>query len=145
MHGDETPDAYLDHAQEYADTLAAIGEHVKDKDLVMLAVSAILVREDEKITNLNVLIGPKLYEANRMDLVRGGYIENVQCAEVRCLMTKEFFAEYLKKKVLRRRNSLFDVRFATAVNMLVPWSNERPLENKELNAIIGAWFTLWRD
>ncbi|GJY50505.1 ulp1 protease family, C-terminal catalytic domain-containing protein [Tanacetum coccineum] len=28
---------------------------------------------------------------------------------------------------------------------VVPWSNERPLENKELNAIIGAWFTLWRD
>ncbi|GJW79549.1 pescadillo [Tanacetum coccineum] len=27
----------------------------------------------------------------------------------------------------------------------VPWSNERPLEKKELNAIIGAWFTLWRD
>ncbi|GKA37444.1 hypothetical protein Tco_0724009 [Tanacetum coccineum] len=27
----------------------------------------------------------------------------------------------------------------------VSWSNERPLENKELNAIIGAWFTLWRD
>ncbi|GKD97470.1 hypothetical protein Tco_1381367, partial [Tanacetum coccineum] len=29
--------------------------------------------------------------------------------------------------------------------MEVPLSNERPLENKELNAIIGAWFTLWRD
>ncbi|GKA10320.1 hypothetical protein Tco_0689753 [Tanacetum coccineum] len=28
---------------------------------------------------------------------------------------------------------------------LVAWTNERPLENKELNAIIGAWFTLWRD
>ncbi|GJX29830.1 hypothetical protein Tco_0237909 [Tanacetum coccineum] len=28
---------------------------------------------------------------------------------------------------------------------LVPWTNERPLENKELNAIIDAWFTLWRD
>ncbi|GKB87976.1 hypothetical protein Tco_0960248 [Tanacetum coccineum] len=27
----------------------------------------------------------------------------------------------------------------------VPWSNERPLENKELNGIIGAWFTLWQD
>ncbi|GJV05935.1 putative reverse transcriptase domain-containing protein [Tanacetum coccineum] len=27
----------------------------------------------------------------------------------------------------------------------VPWTNERPLENRELNAIIGAWFTLWRD
>ncbi|GKA60762.1 gag/pol polyprotein [Tanacetum coccineum] len=38
MHGDETPDAYLNRAQEYADALAAIGEPVKDKDLVMLAV-----------------------------------------------------------------------------------------------------------
>ncbi|GJU14005.1 putative reverse transcriptase domain-containing protein [Tanacetum coccineum] len=28
---------------------------------------------------------------------------------------------------------------------LVPWSNERPLEKKELNTITGAWFTLWRD
>ncbi|GJZ69905.1 ion channel DMI1 isoform X1 [Tanacetum coccineum] len=27
----------------------------------------------------------------------------------------------------------------------VPWSNERPLEKKELNTIIGAWFTLWQD
>ncbi|GJT70609.1 hypothetical protein Tco_1029895 [Tanacetum coccineum] len=27
----------------------------------------------------------------------------------------------------------------------VPWSNEHPLENKELNAVIGAWFTLWQD
>ncbi|GKA93283.1 reverse transcriptase domain-containing protein [Tanacetum coccineum] len=27
----------------------------------------------------------------------------------------------------------------------VPWTNERLLENRELNAIIGAWFTLWRD
>ncbi|GJY75648.1 ulp1 protease family, C-terminal catalytic domain-containing protein [Tanacetum coccineum] len=28
---------------------------------------------------------------------------------------------------------------------VVPWSNEHPLENKELNAIIGAWFTLWQN
>ncbi|GJZ32248.1 3-ketoacyl-CoA thiolase 2, peroxisomal [Tanacetum coccineum] len=35
--------------------------------------------------------------------------------------------------------------FSTAVNMLVLWSNERPLENKALNVIIGAWFTLWQD
>nr|GEY54350.1 pescadillo homolog [Tanacetum cinerariifolium] len=27
----------------------------------------------------------------------------------------------------------------------VPWSNERPLENKELNATIDTWFTLWQD
>ncbi|GJZ93412.1 nucleotide-binding alpha-beta plait domain-containing protein [Tanacetum coccineum] len=41
MHGDETPDAYLNRAQEYADSLAAIGELVKDKDLVMVAVSGL--------------------------------------------------------------------------------------------------------
>ncbi|GJU67166.1 putative RNA-directed DNA polymerase [Tanacetum coccineum] len=39
MHGDETPDAYLNRAQEYADALAAIGE--PDKDLVMLVVSGL--------------------------------------------------------------------------------------------------------
>nr|GEV90531.1 inactive protein kinase SELMODRAFT_444075 [Tanacetum cinerariifolium] len=26
----------------------------------------------------------------------------------------------------------------------VLWNNERPLDTKELNTIIGAWFTLWR-
>ncbi|GJZ88797.1 retrovirus-related pol polyprotein from transposon TNT 1-94 [Tanacetum coccineum] len=41
MHGDETPDAYLNRAQEYADALAAIGEPIKDKDLVMLVVSGL--------------------------------------------------------------------------------------------------------
>ncbi|GKB06081.1 tryptophan synthase beta chain 1, partial [Tanacetum coccineum] len=41
MHGDETPDAYLNRAQEYVDALAAIGEPVKDKDLVMLVVSGL--------------------------------------------------------------------------------------------------------
>nr|GEV21906.1 hypothetical protein [Tanacetum cinerariifolium] len=41
MHGDETPDAYLNRAQEYTDALADIGEPVKDKDLVMVAVSGL--------------------------------------------------------------------------------------------------------
>nr|GEZ25797.1 nucleotide-binding, alpha-beta plait [Tanacetum cinerariifolium] len=41
MHGDETPNAYLNRAQEYADALAAIDEPLKDKDLVMLAVSSL--------------------------------------------------------------------------------------------------------
>ncbi|GJV60881.1 nucleotide-binding alpha-beta plait domain-containing protein [Tanacetum coccineum] len=41
MHDDQTPDAYLNRAQEYADALAAIGEPVKDKDLVMLAVQGL--------------------------------------------------------------------------------------------------------
>ncbi|GJZ64305.1 putative RNA-directed DNA polymerase [Tanacetum coccineum] len=41
IHGNETPDAYLNRTQEYADALAAIGEPVKDKDIVMLVVSGL--------------------------------------------------------------------------------------------------------
>lgn len=40
---------------------------------------------------LPLLSGPKLYEANWLDLTRAGHIANVQCAEVWCRMTKEFF------------------------------------------------------
>ncbi|GJT60320.1 hypothetical protein Tco_1003853 [Tanacetum coccineum] len=38
MHDDETSNAYLNRAQEYANALATIGEPVKDNDLVMLVV-----------------------------------------------------------------------------------------------------------
>ncbi|CAD5112992.1 DgyrCDS2195 [Dimorphilus gyrociliatus] len=60
-----------------------------------LGLTATLVREDDKITDLNFLIGPKLYEANWLELQQGGYIARVQCAEVWCPMTPEFFKEYL--------------------------------------------------
>ena len=53
-----------------------------------LGLTATLVREDERISDLNFLIGPKLYEANWLDLTRAGHIANVQCAEVWCPMTK---------------------------------------------------------
>jgi len=42
------------------------------------------------------LIGPKLYEANWMELATNGYIANVQCAEVWCSMVPPFFREYLR-------------------------------------------------
>jgi DNA excision repair protein ERCC-3 len=60
-------------------------------------MASTLVRKDKCITNLNFLIGPELYEANWLDLVKSGFIVNVQCVEVWCHMTKEFFVEYLKK------------------------------------------------
>ena len=53
-----------------------------------LGLTATLVREDELISDLNFLIGPKLYEANWLDLTRAGHIANVQCLEVWCPMTK---------------------------------------------------------
>ena len=71
--------------------------------IIFVEIVATLVREDERITDLNFLIGPKLYEANWLDLVKGGFIANVQCAEVWCPMTKEFFAEYLKKENSKKK------------------------------------------
>ncbi len=47
-----------------------------------LGLTATLVREDDKIQDLNFLIGPKLYEANWMELQNLGFIAKVQCAEV---------------------------------------------------------------
>ncbi|KAK3271625.1 General transcription and DNA repair factor IIH helicase subunit xpb1, partial [Cymbomonas tetramitiformis] len=48
-----------------------------------------------------------LYEANWGDLSRDGHIAKVQCAEVWCPMTKEFFAEYLKKENASRKQALY--------------------------------------
>lgn len=58
-----------------------------------LGLTATLVREDERIGDLNFLIGPKLYEANWLDLTNAGHIANVQCAEVWCEMTEVSLAK----------------------------------------------------
>lgn len=47
-------------------------------------MSATLVREDDKIADLNYMIGPKLYEANWMDLAAKGHIANVQVSTHVC-------------------------------------------------------------
>ncbi|KAK6041604.1 phage tail component protein, partial [Cooperia oncophora] len=67
-----------------------------------LGLTATLVREDDKITDLNFLIGPKIYEANWMELQKAGHIAKVQCAEVWCPMTSEFYAYYLRAQIARR-------------------------------------------
>ncbi|XP_028836147.1 general transcription and DNA repair factor IIH helicase/translocase subunit XPB [Denticeps clupeoides] len=67
-----------------------------------LGLTATLVREDDKIVDLNFLIGPKLYEANWMELQNNGYIAKVQCAEVWCPMTPEFYREYVAIKTKKR-------------------------------------------
>lgn len=67
-----------------------------------LGLTATLLREDDKIDDLNFLIGPKLYEANWMDLSQKGHIANVQCAEVWCPMTSEFYKEYLNVNARKR-------------------------------------------
>ena len=46
-----------------------------------LGLTATLVREDGRDADLAYLIGPKLYEANWMDLTRDGHLANVQVSE----------------------------------------------------------------
>ncbi|KZO96578.1 DNA repair helicase rad25 [Calocera viscosa TUFC12733] len=83
-------------AQMFRRVVTTIKAHAK------LGLTATLVREDNKIDDLNYMIGPKLYEANWMDLAAKGHIANVQCAEVWCPMTPEFYREYLREKPRRR-------------------------------------------
>ncbi|GMG21054.1 unnamed protein product [Ambrosiozyma monospora] len=83
-------------AAMFRKVVTAIKAHAK------LGLTATLVREDEKISDLNFLIGPKLYEANWMELSQKGHIANVQCAEVWCPMTSEFYQEYLRESARKR-------------------------------------------
>lgn len=68
-----------------------------------LGLTATLVREDDKIEDLNFLIGPKLYEANWQDLSDKGHIAKVECSEVWCEMTAEFYREYLIQDTSKKR------------------------------------------
>ena len=74
-----------------------------------MGLTATLVREDDKIADLNFLIGPKLYEANWMDLTAQGYLANVQCLEVWCPLPRSFMSEYLKCEGNARRKQLLYV------------------------------------
>lgn len=68
--------SFLLAAKMFRRVLTIVQAHCK------LGLTATLVREDDKIVDLNFLIGPKLYEANWMELQNNGYIAKVQCAEV---------------------------------------------------------------
>jgi DNA excision repair protein ERCC-3 len=59
------------------------------------------------ISDLNFLIGPKLYEANWMDLTSQGYLANVQCVEAWCPMTGPFMKEYLMASSSRLKQLLY--------------------------------------
>ncbi|XP_078573566.1 general transcription and DNA repair factor IIH helicase/translocase subunit XPB-like [Branchiostoma floridae x Branchiostoma japonicum] len=83
-------------AKQFRRVLMVIQAHCK------LGLTATLVREDDKIADLNFLIGPKLYEANWMELQNNNFIARVQCAEVWCPMTPEFYREYLAIQTKKR-------------------------------------------
>jgi len=80
-----------------------VGENIRAH--CKLGLTATLLREDDKITDLNFIIGPKLYEANWMELADQGHIAKVQCAEVWCPMSMEFYQEYQKEST--RKQALY--------------------------------------
>lgn len=71
--------------------------------ITKLGLTATLVREDDKIEDLNFLIGPKLYEADWQDLSAQGHIAQVSCLEIWCKMTGDFYREYLNATMRKRR------------------------------------------
>jgi len=83
-------------AKMFRRVLTQVQAHTK------LGLTATLVREDDKIADLNFLIGPKLYEANWLELQKEGFIARVQCAEVWCNMTPEFYREFLSIKSMKK-------------------------------------------
>ncbi|KAK0621165.1 DNA repair helicase RAD25 [Bombardia bombarda] len=84
-------------AEVFRRVISSIKSHSK------LGLTATLLREDDKISHLNFLIGPKLYEANWMELSQQGHIAKVQCAEVWCPMPTEFYDEYLRASSRMKR------------------------------------------
>lgn len=92
-----------------------------------LGLTATLLREDDKIKDLNFLIGPKLYEANWLQLSEEGHIARVQCAEVWCPMTTEFYSEYLKANTTNKRSllSTMNPRKFQACQFLIDFHEKR--------------------
>ena len=70
-----------------------------------LGLTATLVREGDKIEDLYYLIGPKLYEANWLDLQKKNYLALVQCIEVWCEMTEPFYNHYMLHRGNNKRSS----------------------------------------
>ncbi|KAK2195365.1 bifunctional Helicase superfamily 1-2 [Babesia duncani] len=68
-----------------------------------LGLTATLVREDDLIRDLQWLIGPKLYEANWLELQERGFLARVICKEIWCPMTAPFYHEYLRSPSDKKR------------------------------------------
>lgn len=108
-------------AEMFSRVTHAVPSHAK------LGLTATLLREDDKIVDLNFLIGPKLYEANWQELSENGFIAKVICSEVWCQMTTEFYAEYLKAKTVNKKSLLYTMnpRKFQAAQFLIDYHEKR--------------------
>ncbi|SCM08184.1 DNA repair helicase RAD25, putative [Plasmodium chabaudi adami] len=68
-----------------------------------LGLTATLVREDLLIRDLQWIIGPKLYEANWVELQNKGFLAKALCKEIWCSMPSSFYKYYLKSNSFIKR------------------------------------------
>jgi DNA excision repair protein ERCC-3 len=96
------------------------------KSRCKLGLTATLLREDDLIDDLFFLIGPKLYEANWLGLQKAGYLATVQCIEIRCPMTPEFYRQYLRSD-MRKQQLLYvmNPNKFRACQHLIEWHESR--------------------
>ena len=74
-----------------------VGFVSKIKAQCKIGLTATYVREDDKISDLEFTIGPKLYEASWQQLANEGFIAKAKCFEVIIPMTELFYKEYVKE------------------------------------------------
>lgn len=80
---------------------------IKTKSHCKLGLTATLVREDEKIEDLQFYIGPKLYEESWQDLTNQGFLARVLCEEIRVTMTDEFQKTYREEGGMTKNMKTF--------------------------------------
>lgn len=75
-------------AQNYSKAISKINTRVR------LGLTATMLREDEKIQDLDTLVGPTLYHAKWKELADRGYIAKVVCTQVEVDMVPTFKEAY---------------------------------------------------
>ncbi|MES1921559.1 TFIIH basal transcription factor complex helicase XPB subunit, partial [Bonamia ostreae] len=76
------------------------------KSKCKLGLTATLLREDAKISDLSFLVGPKLFEADWLELQRQRYLATVRCVEIWCPLDPLFCRQYILQRSTNRRNLL---------------------------------------
>ena len=61
-----------------------------------IGLTATLVREDNKIQDLDYLIGPLLSQQSWKKLEDNKFLAHINCFEIKCPMTKTFYKKYLE-------------------------------------------------
>ena len=107
-------------ANVFRKVLGAIKTHCK------LGLTATLLREDRKVGDIGFLIGPKLYEANWLDLEKTGYLAKACCAEICCTMPSRFYEKYLSESSsIRQTLCALNPNKAKICDFLVRYHEER--------------------